>query len=73
LEAIVTILLVATSSQCAFCSCKEINRTIAQTFDDSRGISTVALKSAGSGGRGESREFDAGATFLGFYIAVKIK
>lgn len=29
---------------------------------ESRGISTVLQKSAGSGGRGESLEFEAGAT-----------
>uniref|UniRef100_A0A0A9EUJ2 Uncharacterized protein n=1 Tax=Arundo donax TaxID=35708 RepID=A0A0A9EUJ2_ARUDO len=37
-----------------------------KSFDESRGIATVALKSAGSGGSGDSRELDAGATFLGF-------
>lgn len=42
--------------------------TYIHTFDESRGISTVALKSAGSGGRGERRELDGG-TFL--YISAE--
>lgn len=42
--------------------------TFIHTFDESRGISTVALKSAGSGGRGERRELDGG-TFL--YISAE--
>lgn len=41
------------------------------TFDESRGISTVALKSAGSGGSGERRELDVGGTFWGFYISAE--
>jgi len=46
--------------------------TFLHTFEESRGISTVALKPAGSGGSGERRELDAGVTFLGFYISAEI-
>jgi hypothetical protein len=34
-------------------------------------MSTVALKSAGSGGSGERRELDAGGMFLVFYISAE--
>lgn len=53
---------------------RRINYTFIQTLEESRGISTVAPKAAGSGGRGESREFDdTEGTFRGFCIAVQIK